>query len=257
MISVKNVTKEFKLSKKQQKEYGKEYRGINKIKAVDNISFECQSGRIYGLIGPNGAGKTTILRMIATMLKPTSGTIKVAEFDTVKESQKVRQNIGFMTGQTALYDRLTPNEMVKYIADLNGMDKPQFKTAKERIFETLQMNDFANRRIGKLSSGMKQKTSIARTIITNTPVLVFDEPTEGLDIMTSRAIIDLIRSAKSDGKTVVFSTHRMGEVKLLCDDIGIIHNGKMYFNGKLSEFEKQMTQASFEDEFVYLVGGKS
>lgn len=257
MISVKNVTKEFKLSKKQQKEYGKEHRGINKIKAVDNISFECQSGRIYGLIGPNGAGKTTILRMIATMLKPTSGTIEVAEFDTVKESQKVRQNIGFMTGQTALYDRLTPNEMVKYIADLNGMNKQQFKIAKEKIFKTLQMNDFANRRIGKLSSGMRQKTSIARTIITNTPVLVFDEPTEGLDIMTSRAIIDLIRSAKSDGKTVVFSTHRMDEVKLLCDDIGIIHNGKMYFNGKLSEFEKQMTQASFEDEFVYLVGGKS
>ncbi len=256
MISVKNVSKEYKLSKKHQKEYGKEYRGINKIKAVDNISFECQTGRIYGLIGPNGAGKTTTLRMVATMLKPTSGTIEVFGFDTVKESQKVRQNIGFMTGQTALYDRLTPNEMVKYIADLNGMDKQQFKTAKEKIFESLNMNDFANRRIGKLSSGMKQKTSIARTIITNAPVLVFDEPTEGLDIMTSRTIIDLIRSAKDDGKTVIFSTHRMGEVKLLCDDIGIIHNGKMYFNGKLAEFEKQMTQTSFEDEFVYLVGGK-
>ncbi len=257
MISVKNVTKEFKLSKKQQKEYGKEYRGINKIKAVDNVSFECQSGRIYGLIGPNGAGKTTILRMIATMLKPTSGTIEVSGFDTVKEAQKVRKYIGFMTGQTALYDRLTPNEMVKYIADLNGMSKHQFKIAKEKIFETLQMNDFANRRIGKLSTGMKQKTSIARTIITNAPILVFDEPTEGLDIMTSRAIIDLIRAAKNDGKTVIFSTHRMGEVKLLCDDIGIIHNGKMYFNGKLVEFEKQMTQTSFEDEFIHLVGDKS
>ena len=256
MISVKNVSKEYKLSKKQQKEYGKEYLGVNKIKAVDNVSFECQTGRIYGLIGPNGAGKTTILRMIATMLKPTAGTIEVSGFDTVREAQKVRRNIGFMTGQTALYDRLTPNEMVKYIADLNGMDKQQFKSAKEKIFDTLQMNDFANRRIGKLSTGMKQKTSIARTIITNAPILVFDEPTEGLDIMTSRAIIDLIRSAKDDGKTVIFSTHRMGEVKLLCDDIGIIHNGKMYFNGKLAEFEKQMTQTSFEDEFVYLVGGK-
>ena len=257
MISVKNVSKEYKLSRKQQKEYGKKYRGINKIKAVDNISFECQTGRIYGLIGPNGAGKTTTLRMIATMLKPTSGTIEVSDFDTVKESQKVRRNIGFMTGQTALYDRLTPNEMVKYIADLNGMENQQFKTAKEKIFDSLQINDFANRRIGKLSTGMKQKTSIARTIITNAPVLVFDEPTEGLDIMTSRAIIDLIRSAKDDGKTVIFSTHRMGEVKLLCDDIGIIHNGKMYFNGTLSTFESQMTKPSFEDEFVYLVGGKS
>jgi sodium transport system ATP-binding protein len=254
MISVKNVSKEYKLSRKQQKEYGKEYRGINKIIAVDNVSFECQSGRIYGLIGPNGAGKTTILRMIATMLKPSSGSIEVCGFGTVKESQKVRKNIGFMTGQTALYDRLTPNEMVKYIADLNGMDKRQFKTAKEKIFDSLKINDFANRRIGKLSTGMKQKTSIARTIITNAPVLVFDEPTEGLDIMTSRAIIDLIRSAKDDRKTVIFSTHRMGEVKLLCDDIGIIHNGKMYFNGTLSAFESQMTKPSFEDEFIHLVG---
>lgn len=257
MINVKNVSKEYKLSKKQQKEDRKDYHGLNKIKAVNDISFECHSGRIYALIGPNGAGKTTTLRMIATMLKPTSGTILVNGFDTVKDSQKVRKNIGFMTGKTALYDRLTPNEMVKYIADLNGMEKQEFKTAKEKIFESLQMNNFANRRIGKLSTGMKQKTSIARTIITNAPVLVFDEPTEGLDIMTSRVIIDLIRSAKNDGKTVIFSTHRMGEVKLLCDDIGIIHNGKMYFNGKLAEFEKQMTHTSFEDEFIYLVGGKS
>ena len=257
MISVKNVSKEYKLSKKQQKEFGDRYKDINKIKAVDNISFECQTGRIYGLIGPNGAGKTTTLRMIATMLKPTFGTIDVAGFDTVIESQNVRKNIGFMTGQTALYDRLTPNEMVKYIADLNGMDKQQFRTAKEKIFETLQMNDFANRRIGKLSTGMKQKTSIARTIITDAPVFVFDEPTEGLDIMTSRAIIDLIRSAKDDGKTVIFSTHRMGEVKLLCDNIGIIHNGKMYYDGTLGSFENQMTKTSFEDEFVQLVGGTS
>ena len=257
MISVKNVSKEYKLSKKQQKEFGDKYKGVNKIKAVDNISFECQNGRIYGLIGPNGAGKTTTLRMIATMLKPTSGTIEVTGFDTVKESQNVRKNIGFMTGQTALYDRLTPNEMVKYIADLNGMDKQLFKSAKEKIFNSLKMNDFANRRIGKLSTGMKQKTSIARTIITNTPVLVFDEPTEGLDIMTSRAIIDLIRSAKNDGKTVIFSTHRMDEVKLLCDDIGIIHNGKMFFDGTLSNFEKKMIKDSFEDEFVHLVGGTS
>jgi len=257
MISVKNVSKEYKLSKKQQKELGNKYRGVNKIMAVDDISFECQKGWIYGLIGPNGAGKTTTLRMIATMLKPTSGTIAVNGFDTNKESQNVRKNIGFMTGQTALYDRLTPNEMVKYIADLNGMNKQQFNTAKEKIFESLKMNDFANRRIGKLSTGMKQKTSIARTMITDAPVLVFDEPTEGLDIMTSRAIIDLIRAAKNDGKTVIFSTHRIGEVKLLCDDIGIIHNGKMYFDGTLSKFEKQMTKDSFEDEFVHLVRGKS
>ncbi len=257
MINVKNVSKEYSLSKKQQKELGTKYQHEKVMKAVDNISFECKTGRIYGLIGPNGAGKTTTLRMIATMLKPSSGQIEVGGFDTVKEAQKVRKNIGFMTGQTALYDRLTPNEMVKYIADLNGMDKQDFKTAKGKIFDSLKINEFANRRIGKLSTGMKQKTSIARTIITNAPVFVFDEPTEGLDIMTSRAIIDLIRSAKNEGKTVIFSTHRMGEVKLLCDDIGIIHNGRLYFNGTLDSFEQQMTKSSFEDEFVHLVGGAS
>ena len=251
LIDVQNLKKYFPV------EAGLFRTGGGFIKAVDDISFECQTGRIYGLLGPNGAGKTTTLRMIATMLKPTSGNIEVAGFDTVKGSQNVRKNIGFMTGQTALYDRLTPNEMVKYIADLNGMNKQQFNTAKRKIFDSLKMNDFANRRIGKLSTGMKQKTSIARTMITNASILVFDEPTEGLDIITSRAIIDLIRAAKNDGKTVIFSTHRMGEVKLLCDDIGIIHNGKMYFDGTLSKFEKQMTKDSFEDEFVHLVGGKS
>jgi len=253
MIIVKKISKEYKLSKKQRKEFSK---NISTIKAVDNVTFECQPGRIYGLIGPNGAGKTTILRMIATMLKPSYGTIEVAGFNAVTHGEEVRKKIGFMTGQTALYDRLTPIEMVNYIADLNGMNKSQFQSSQEKIFEVLQINEFANRRIGKLSTGMKQKTSIARTIITDAEVLIFDEPTEGLDIMTSRAIIELICNSKKEKKTVIFSTHRMGEVKLLCDDIGLIHNGKLFYNGTLSAFEQQMTKSSFEDEFVYLVGGK-
>ncbi|NOZ03910.1 MAG: ATP-binding cassette domain-containing protein, partial [FCB group bacterium] len=150
--------------------------------------------------------------------------------------------------------RLTPNEMVKYIADLYGMDSKWFKERKEKIFDLLGMNEFANRRIARLSTGMKQKTSIARTIIHDSPVMVFDEPTSGLDVMTARAIIDLIRSCRDEGKTVIFSTHRMGEVKLLCDDIAIIHRGKLYFNGTLAEFEAQMTRDSYEDEFIHLVG---
>jgi sodium transport system ATP-binding protein len=159
-----------------------------------------------------------------------------------------------MTGQTALYDRLTPNEMVKYIADLHDMDPDRFEERREKLFTLLGMHEFANRRIGRLSSGMKQKTSIARTIIHDPDVMVFDEPTSGLDVMTSRAIIDLIRSCKDEGKTVLFSTHRMGEVNLLCDDIAIIHKGKLYFNSTLEEFESQMTQPTFEDEFIHLVG---
>ena len=168
-------------------------------KAVDNISFECSPGKIFGLIGPNGAGKTTTLRMIATMLKPTSGSISISGFDTIHNAQEVRKQIGFMTGQTALYDRLTPTEMVKYISDLHGIDHNIWKR-KNELFSSLDMTSFAERRIGQLSTGMKQKTSIVRTIIHDPPVMIFDEPTSGLDIMTSRAIMDLIRRCKRKAK---------------------------------------------------------
>ena len=254
MIQVTELTKEFKLSRRSRREMGPRFKGAKTIKAVDNVSFTCVPGRIFGLIGPNGAGKTTILRMIATMLKPTSGSITVAGHDTLTEPQKVRENIGFMTGQTALYDRLTPTEMVRYMGQLHGMDDARIRQRTEEIFELLGMNDFADRRIGRLSSGMKQKTSIARTIIHDSDVMVFDEPTEGLDVMTSRAIVDLIRSCRNDGKTVIFSTHRMGEVKLLCDDIAIIHDGRLFYCGSRTEFEARMTHETYEDEFIHLVG---
>ncbi len=254
MITVTNLTKDFRLSKRQRREMGEAFRSVRTLRAVDGIGFECPPGRIFGLLGPNGAGKTTTLRMIATMLRPTSGTIKVAGYDTLEKPQKVRENIGFMTGQTALYDRLTPNEMIKYIGDLHCMDPARFTERREKLFTMLDMHDFADRRIGRLSSGMKQKTSIARTIIHDSDVMVFDEPTSGLDVMTSRAIIEMIRGCREEGKTVIFSTHRMGEVKQLCDDIAIIHKGRLYFKGTLEEFEAGMTHDTFEDEFIHLVG---
>ena len=254
MIKVKSVTKEFSLSRKQRKELGGQYKKIKKVRAVDNISFECHPGRIFGLLGPNGAGKTTALRMIATMLKPSSGSISVSGYDSVDEGQKVREQIGFMTGQTALYDRLTPTEMVKYIADLYGMDKQNFNKRKKYLFDALDMNSFSDQRISQLSTGMKQKTSIARTMIHDPSVMVFDEPTSGLDVMTSRAIMDLIRDCREEGKTVIFSSHRMGEVNQLCDDISIIYNGKLFFNDTLDKFKSEMSKPTFEEEFIYRVG---
>ena len=254
MIKVENVTKEFPLSRKQRKELGDQYKMTKKICAVDNISFECKPGRIFGLLGPNGAGKTTTLRMIATMLKPSSGSIDVSDYDTVDQGQNVREQIGFMTGQTALYDRLTPTEMVKYIADLYGMKKEDFNKRKDYLFDVLDMNSFSDRRISRLSTGMKQKTSIARTMIHDPSVMVFDEPTSGLDVMTSRAIIDLIRDCRKEGKTVIFSSHRMGEVNQLCDDISIIYNGKLFFNDTLDKFKSEMSKPTFEEEFIYRVG---
>ena len=250
----KNLIKDFTLNKKQRKEMGDKYKNTKILRAVDDVSFKCQPGRIYGLLGPNGAGKTTTLRMIATMLKPTSGSITVAGYDSVSKGQKVRSQIGFMTGQTALYDRLTPTEMAKYIADLHGMDNKKFNERKKHLFNILDMNSFADRRIGRLSTGMKQKTSIARTIIHDPQVMVFDEPTSGLDVMTSRAIVDLIRSCKEEGKTVIFSTHRMGEVNQLCDDIAIIYKGKLFYNSSLDQFKSEMTKSTFEEEFIYRVG---
>ena len=254
MIKVENITKEFPLSRKQRKELGDEFKNVKLICAVDNISFECEPGRIFGLLGPNGAGKTTTLRMIATMLKPSSGSISVSGYDSVDEGQKVREQIGFMTGQTALYDRLTPTEMVKYIADLHGMKKEEFIKRKDYLFDALDMNSFADRRISRLSTGMKQKTSIARTMIHNPSVMVFDEPTSGLDVMTSRAIMDLIRDCREESKTVIFSSHRMGEVNQLCDDISIIYKGKLFFNDTLDKFKSEMTKSTFEEEFIYRVG---
>ena len=253
MIEIKSLSKAFRLTKQHRRELGKSFKDKKTIQAVNDISFTCKPGQIFGLIGPNGAGKTTTLRMVATMLKPTKGSIIVCGYDTVHHNQQVRKQIGFMTGQTALYDRLTPNEMVQYMAELHGMNKEKFLKRREKLFDILDMHDFSNRRIARLSTGMKQKTSIARTIIHDPEVMVFDEPTSGLDVMSSRAIMNLIRSCKDDGKTVLFSTHRMGEINQVCDDLAIIYKGKLFFNGSLEQFKSEMTQPTFEDDFVFRV----
>lgn len=253
MIQVDQITKTFKISRRMRKELGSRA-GNGRITAVDGVSFTCRPGRVLGLLGPNGAGKTTALRIIATMLRPTSGSFTVNGIDGVADPQRVRSQIGFLTGNTGLYDRLTANEMVKYFADLYGMDDASFERRRDELFTRLDMHSFANQRIAQLSTGMKQKVSIVRTIIHDPDVVVFDEPTAGLDVMTSRRIVELIRSCKNEGKTVLFSTHIMGEVQTLCDDIAIIHRGRIYFNGTKADFEAQMTQPTYEDEFVHLVG---
>jgi sodium transport system ATP-binding protein len=255
MIQVENLRKTFKLSRQARKELGGGAFKSPTIMAVDGISFECRPGRVFGLLGPNGAGKTTALRMIATMLRPTSGTISVAGIDAVSDPQGVREHIGFLTGNTGLYDRLTATEMVKYHADLHRMDPVLFEERRRKLFTVLDMEEFANRRISRLSTGMRQKISIARTIINDPDVMIFDEPTSGLDVMTSRRIVELIRTCRDEGKTVLFSTHIMGEVPLLCDDIAIIHKGKLYFHGTKEEFEANMTEPTYEDEFIKMVGG--
>jgi len=206
-------------------------RGI--VKAVDGISFSSKPGEIFGVLGPNGAGKTTLLRMLATILEPTEGTATVAGFDIRTQSQEVRSRIGYLSGSTALYERLTAREMVTYFAELNGLSRDETAKRIEEIFTELQMHEFADARCDKLSTGQKQRVSIARTIIHRPPVLFFDEPTSGLDIITARTIIKFIRRCRDEGRTVIFSTHISSEI-LVCDRLIVVNNGTIVFTGSPS-----------------------
>lgn len=250
MIEVINVCKDFPLNKKQQEETGIRQKSL---RVLDEVSFSCEPGRIFSLLGPNGAGKTTTLRIIATILKATEGQIKVCGIDLNESPREARARMGFLTGTTGLYERLTPNEVIRYFGTLDGLDRNTIENRKEKLFNLLDMHDFANKRIGKLSTGMKQKVSICRTMIHDPDVVVFDEPTSGLDVITARNIIELIRDCKEQNKTVIFSSHIMSEVDLLCDDLAIIHNGKILFNDTMENFRKQMHTSNLTEEFIHIV----
>jgi sodium transport system ATP-binding protein len=241
MIEARGLSKRF-----QDKKRGE-------IRAVDNVSFTCQPGKIYGLLGANGAGKTTTLRMLATILEPTDGTAVVCGYDVVDQPEKVRSNVGFLSTATALYPRLTAQELVEYFGRLNGLDEPTLKKRIDDIFNRLDMNGFRDRRCDKLSTGMKQKTSIARTLIHDPQVMIFDEPTLGLDIMTARTILEFIRECRQRGKTVIFSTHVMSEVEKLCDVIGIIQSGKLLAEGSLASLRERYKEQDLEEIFVKVV----
>jgi len=241
MIEARGLSKRF-----QDKKRGE-------IRAVENVSFTCKPGQIYGLLGANGAGKTTTLRMLATILEPTDGTAIICGYDVVDSPEKVRANVGFLSTATALYPRLTAQELVEYFGRLNGLDEATLKKRVDDIFNRLDMNGFRDRRCDKLSTGMKQKTSIARTLVHDPPVMIFDEPTLGLDIMTARSIIDFIRECRQRGKTVIFSTHIMTEVEKLCDVIGIIQSGKLLTEGSLAELREKHGEQDLEEIFVKVV----
>ena len=250
MIQVENVSKKYALNKKQQHEMQTKDATVY---AVSGITFSCRPGSIYSLLGPNGAGKTTTLRMIATLLAPTSGTITVNGSDVLRDSQDVRRQIGFLTGSTNLYDRLTPLETVRYFADLHGMPAAHFKRRKDLLFEQLGINDFLNKRIGQLSTGMKQKVSIARTMIHDPNVVIFDEPTSGLDVITAKSIIELIWASKAEVKTVIFSSHIMSEVDLLCDELAIINKGKLIYADTMDQFRTLSGSRSLTETFIRIV----
>ena len=242
MIEISHLRKEFELNKQQRKELNtKDTKAI----AVNDVSFTCQPGRVFSLLGPNGAGKTTTLRILSTIFKPTSGSIKIAGIDAVAQPQEARKKIGFLTGATGLYARLY------------GIPSDEFEERKQKLYDLLDMNDFQSKRIGKLSTGMKQKVSICRTMIHDPEVVVFDEPTSGLDVITAENIIHLIRDCKNQGKTVIFSSHIMSEVDLLCDDMAIIHKGNLLFNGTMEAYKSQMQAENITAEFIRIVNANT
>jgi sodium transport system ATP-binding protein len=191
--------------------------------------------------------------MLSTIFKPTSGSITVAGIDLQKNPNEARKKIGFLTGSTGLYARLTPDELTNYFGALYEVNPADLIQRKKYLFDLLGMNEFAHKRIGKLSTGMKQKVSICRTMIHDPEVVVFDEPTSGLDVITAENIIQLIRDCKTQGKTVIFSSHIMSEVDLLCDDIAIIHKGKILYNDTMKEFKANMKTENLTSEFIRIV----
>jgi len=223
------------------------------VKAVDGVTFSCNAGEVFGLLGANGAGKTTTLRMLSTVLKPTGGTASIMGHDVLREPEAVRQSLGFYSASTALYPRLTGKETLRFFARINHYPEEKVASRVEALVGRFGIQEYANARVEKLSSGMKQKVSIARTIAHDPPVLIFDEPTVGLDVLNALEMVKVIRELRDEGKTIIFSSHIMSEVEKLCDRIGIVHRGHLLALGTLESLREATGQHYLEDIFVHYV----
>lgn len=228
--------------------------GRGEVRAVEGIDFACRAGEIFGLLGANGAGKTTTLRMLATLLKPSGGSASVMGFDILAQPENVRRSLGFYSASTALYPRLTARETLAFFARLNGYPESGLGKRVEDLIERFGIAAYADSRIDKLSQGMKQKVSIARTIVHDPPVLIFDEPTVGLDILNALSMQKVLAELRGEGKTLIFSTHIMSEAERLCDRIAIIHGGRIHACGSLEQLREATGQRYLEDIFVHYVG---
>ncbi|MHB8900318.1 MAG: ATP-binding cassette domain-containing protein [Thermoguttaceae bacterium] len=224
-----------------------------KVVAVDGISFDALPGQIFGLLGPNGAGKTTTLRILSTVLRPSAGIATVNGFDVVAQPSMVRRQIGFMSANTAVYDRMTAWEMVEYFGRLHGIPPAELADRMDRLFDRLKMNDIRDLLGAKMSTGMKQKVSIARALVHDPPVMIFDEATAGLDVLVARALLDAVAELRDHGKCVVFSTHIMREAERLCDRIAIMHRGRILAEGSLDELRAAHGQDDLEELFYQLI----
>ncbi len=221
--------------------------------ALDGVSFLVQPGEIFGLLGPNGAGKTTLLRILSTMLRPTSGTARINGCDVLTQPSLVRRQIGFVSNNTAVYDRMTAEEMVEYFGRLHGLEGDLLEERIQGVFDQLEMNDIRDVLGAKMSTGMKQKVSIARALVHHPPVLIFDEATVGLDVLVGRALLQTVSALREQGKCIIFSTHIMREVERLCDRIAIMNRGKILAEGTGKELMERHQQPDMEELFFELL----
>lgn len=222
--------------------------------AVAGISFHVCRGEIYGLLGPNGAGKTTTLRILSGLMRPTSGWAFINGVDVTSDPQEARRYIGFLTANTGLYQRLSPRELLTYFGELHGLDRATIQCRVSTLIDWLDMSDFADLRCGALSTGQRQRTNIARALIADPPILIMDEPTLGLDVLTNRLILDFIRHERELGKAILLSTHYLHEAEVLCDRIGLLHEGRLVAEGTLPELRQRVGRQRLVDIFLALVG---
>lgn len=213
---------------------------VDGVKAVNDLSFDAEAGQIIGVLGMNGAGKSTTLRMLATVLKPTSGKTFLNGADMHENSLEVRKSIGFLSGSTGLYKRLSARETMVYFARMNGMSEVDIKVRVDELVELLKMSEFIDRRCEKLSTGQKQKVNIGRTIIHDPSLLILDEATTGLDVVAKQSIINFVDHMRSEKRVILFSTHHMDEVDKLCDSIIILNNGELIANGLKEEVPRSL-----------------
>ena len=255
MIEVNGLSKSFRRRKQKRKcDHHKDPREEGKFfHAVRDVTFRTEGGTILGLLGPNGAGKTTLLRMLSTALKPTAGTARLGGIDIVENPLEVRRRIGFLSDNTGLYGRLTAREMIEYFGKLHGIGQRKLKQRMDELFSLLDMTGFVDKRNDSLSSGMKQKVSIARTLVHDPDVIMFDEPTTGLDVAAAEAILKFIETCRANGKTVLFCTHHMHEVDRLCDMVVVLHEGRLRFQGSLDEMQSHTGQTHLDKAFLALI----
>ncbi|MCO7225429.1 ABC transporter ATP-binding protein [Pleionea sp. CnH1-48] len=260
MIEVKALSKTFKFDKVALKERQKKKEAAQdpredgaKFHAVRDVSFSCESGKVLGLLGPNGAGKTTTLRMLSTALQPTSGEILIDGEDVVAHPLVMRKKIGFLSGKTALYRRLSVRENVEYFGRLHGMQEDHLQSEIDRLFDILNINSFEHKKAEDLSTGMAQRANIARTVIHQPRVLILDEPTTGLDVVAAKIIMDFIESYRGSETSVIFSTHHLHEVEQLCDRVTVINEGIASFSGLIDEFRAHDESGNLYNAFLKLI----